>query len=104
MNIQFNTDSKIDGNEKLEAYINSSMVKALNRFKEHITRVEVHLSEEHAGKSGKEDIKCTIEARLENRTPIAVTDIDQSIEKAFSGATKKLKNALDTIYGKMKDH
>jgi hypothetical protein len=38
----------------------------------HITRIEVHLSDENGKKEGHNDIQCILEARIEGRDPIAV--------------------------------
>ena len=45
MQIQVNTDSNIEGREKLTAHVRSVVESALNRFSDRITRVEVHLSD-----------------------------------------------------------
>lgn len=71
MKIQFNTDVHIHGTEALAAQVSASIEQALERFDEHITRVEVHLSDENAGKSGQHDQRCMLEARLEGRQPAA---------------------------------
>jgi hypothetical protein len=67
MKIQLNTDAHIDGNEALAAQVGAMVEQALDRFSEHITRVEVHLADENAGKSGRKDQRCRLEARLEGR-------------------------------------
>ena len=55
MKIQLNTDVHIEGTEALAAQVSASVEQALERFSEHITRVEVHLSDENGGKSGQHD-------------------------------------------------
>ena len=104
MTIQFNTDKNIIGNEKLETYINSTIADELDRFSEHITRIEVHLSDENSSKPGQNDKRCMLEARLENRKPIAVTNDAGTVEEAVSGALDKLKASLKTIFGKLQNH
>jgi hypothetical protein len=75
----------------------------LGRFKT-ITRIELHLSDENAGKEGPEDIKCMLEARLEGKKPIAVSNFADTNELAVDGAINKLKTHLETILGKMKNY
>ncbi len=104
MIIQFNTDKNIEGDEKLEAFVNTSITDELSRFKDHITRIEVHLSDENGDKSGRKDKRCMLEARLENRQPIAVTCLSDTIEQALFEALEKLKASLKTIEGKLKHH
>ncbi|MBP9152366.1 MAG: HPF/RaiA family ribosome-associated protein [Flavobacteriales bacterium] len=104
MTIQFNTDKNIGGNERLEAYVKTSITDELARFKSNITRIEVHLSDENGGKTGPKDKRCMLEARLENRQPIAVTSHADTIEKAVNEALAKLKASLDTTFGKLKQH
>lgn len=104
MTIQFNTDKNIEGNERLEAYVNTTIANALTRFSNHITRIEVHLSDENAGKTGPNDKRCMLEARLENRRPIAVTCHGGTIEQAVFDAIEKLKTSMETVEGKLKRH
>ena len=55
MKIQLNTDANIDGTEALAAQVRATVEHALAHFRAHITRVEVHLSDENGGKSGQHD-------------------------------------------------
>jgi len=104
MKIQFNTDKTINGDEKHEHHFTSLITKELKRFESHITRIEVHLSDENGGKEGLNDIRCLLEARLEGRQPIAVSCQDNTVEFAVSGAIDKLKASLETILGRLRDH
>ena len=69
MQIQVNTDESIDGGEDLSARVSAEIHSRLDRFSQHITRIEVHLSDEDGDKSGGSDKRCLIEARLEGRQP-----------------------------------
>ena len=104
MKIQFNTDKNIEGKVRIEAYMSEKINQGLKQFDEKITRIEVHLSDENAAKTGKDDIQCKLEARLEGLQPITVSSKDDSNEKAVSGAIDKMKAALTTVVGKMKSH
>ena len=104
MKIQFNTDVHIDGTEALSAQVAATVEQALKRFDEHLTRVEVHLSDENGGKSGPHDQRCMLEARLEGRQPVAVTDHAATLEQAVQGATHKLVRLLDSTLGRLHDH
>ena len=69
MQIQVNTDHTIEGHEALAARIRGVVENALSRMSDHITRVEVHLTDESGPKSGKNNKRCMMEARLEGRQP-----------------------------------
>lgn len=104
MTIQFNTDNNIHGTEKLEQYVNEKIKQGLGHFDQFVTRIEVHLSDQNAHKSVGDDIQCTMEARIEGAQPIAVTSKDSDKSKAVDLAIKKMKAALDTKVGKMREH
>ncbi len=103
MKIQLNTDVHIDGTEALAAKVSATVEQALERFGEHITRVEVHLSDENGGKSGPQDQRCMLEARLQGRQPVAVTDHAATLEQAVHGAAQKLAHLLDSRLGRLQD-
>jgi hypothetical protein len=44
-----------------------------------------------------------MEARLEGRQPIAVTDESSSLDGAIIGAADKLKSSLDSTLGRLTD-
>lgn len=104
MKIQFNTDKTVNGDERHEEFFSEQISKQLDRFQSHITRIEVHVTDQNGKKDGLNDIKCLLEARLEGKQPIAVSDQADTIERAVSGATDKLKASLETILGRMKNH
>lgn len=104
MKIQINTDKTIDGSERHMDYFSDQIAKELDRFQSHISRIEVHISDENGKKDGINDIRCLLEARLEGRKPIAVSDQADTIELAVSGAIDKLKAAVETIVGRMQNH
>jgi hypothetical protein len=104
MTIQFNTDNNITGSEELRVPLIALISEELGRFSQHITRLEVHLSDENGDKDGPNDIRCLLEARLEGRQPIAVTNLANTHEQAVEGAIKKLKTSLNTILGRLRNH
>jgi len=104
MLVQFNTDNNISGNERLQSYVESLLNDGLSRFDSHLSRVEVHLTDENSHKEGQKDKRCMLEARIEGLQPVAVTNHDETIEQAINGALSKLRSALDTVIGKLKKH
>ncbi len=104
MTIQINTDKNITGESRTEDYFSGQVERELDRFSEHITRVEVHFADENGDKNSPNDKTCKLEARMRNRQPIAVTAQDDVIEKAFNSALSKVKASMTTIVGKMQEH
>lgn len=104
MNIQFNTDKNIAGSEELNTYLSSILTESLDRFSDHITRLEVHISDENSSKGGQKDKRCLLEARFENLQPIAVSDHADTVQQAVKGAVEKMKASLDTVTGRLKNH
>ncbi len=104
MTIQFNTDHNINGKEKLTAPFIEQIAEELSRFSDHITRIEAHLTDENGKKSGGNDKRCVLEARVEGRPPIAVTSHADTYHQAVDAAIDKLKASLDTVFGKIANH
>jgi len=102
MQIQVNTDHNIEGREALAAHVEATITKSLSHFSQHITRVEVHLSDENADKSGQHDKRCMIEVRLEGRQPTAVTCEAPTVHQAVAGAADKMKSSLHSTLEKLR--
>jgi len=100
MHIQINTDHTIGGHEELAAWVSGVVEQALARVSDHITRVEVHLSDENSDKSGHNDKRCMLEARLEGRQPIAVTHDAPTLDQAVDGAASKLTRLIESTLGR----
>jgi ribosome-associated translation inhibitor RaiA len=104
MQIQINTIHNIKVHEALAAEISGVVESALSRFSDHITRVEVHLSDENSDKKvGHDDVRCMMEARLEGRQPIAVTHQEASLDQAVNGATDKLTRLIEHTLGRLRE-
>ncbi|MET0237151.1 MAG: HPF/RaiA family ribosome-associated protein [Kibdelosporangium sp.] len=100
--VQVNTDHNIDGGEKLATYVTTELTSSLTRFDRWLTRVEVHLSVDAAGRI--EDKRCVIEARPAGAQPVVVTHHAGSVDEAYNGALQKLEKVLDTKYSRAHDH
>jgi ribosome-associated translation inhibitor RaiA len=104
MTIQINTDKTLTGEKRSIDFFTSQIAEALERFESHITRIEVHLKDENGKKDGLNDISCLLEARLEGRQPIAITNQASTVDLAVTGAIDKIKAAIETIVGKIQKH
>jgi len=100
MQIQINTDHNIAGHEALAAQVTEVVESALSRVSDHITRVEVHLTDENGDKHGQSDKRCMMEARLEGRQPIAVTHQAATLQQAVDGAADKLTRLIESTLGR----
>lgn len=100
MQIQINTDHHIEGHEALAAWATGEVRSGLSRFNASVTRVEVHLSDENGHKSGPDDKRCVMEARVQGRQPLAVTHNAPSLYLTVTGATEKLSRLIDSTLGR----
>jgi len=100
MQIQLNTDSHIAGSEALSAEVKSKTQAALKRFAERITRVEVHLGDLNSSKSGPDDKRCVVEARVAGLNPVSVSHQAPTLSLALDGSLEKMISALGSALGK----
>jgi ribosome-associated translation inhibitor RaiA len=103
MQININTDRTIENRSGLDEHVQAVVDAAIHRFSEHITRVEVHLSENNSQKSADGENRCLMEARVTGYQPIAVSDHNATLHQAISGAADKLKRAIDSALGRLHD-
>jgi hypothetical protein len=102
MQFQLNTDSHIQGDERLSTIAQTAVTGALGHLTGRLSRIEVHLADVNgAAKGGPDDIRCTIEARPEGMQPQTVTHNDATVEAALRGAGKKIRAVLDSEFGKL---
>ena len=104
MHVEVNTGNGVENTESLQRWATEHLVETLSRFQQDITRIEVQLTDENGGKSGAEDKRCMLEARLAHHQPIAVSHHAETQDEAFRGAARKLLHALDHTLGKLRDH
>lgn len=103
MQINVNTDKTIERHAGLDEHVHKVIEAALHRFGEHISRVEVHLSENNAQKSSDGDIRCLMEARVNGYQPIAVSAHSATLHQSINGAADKLQRAIDSTLGRLYD-
>jgi hypothetical protein len=87
--------------DRLAEVAKNTVVAALGHLKDRLSRIEVHLADVNAAKGGDDDILCTIEACPEGMQPQAVTHADANVEAALRGASRKIRNLLDSEFGKL---
>jgi ribosomal subunit interface protein len=103
MQININTDKTIERSQGLDDHVENAVTAAVGRFGEHITRVEVHLSDENSQKSADGGNRCLLEARVTGYQPVAVSNHANNLHQAINGAADKLKRAIDSALGRLHD-
>jgi len=99
--VQINTDHNNQHDEALEAWITGVVEHALAHSSDHITRVEVHLSDEYGRKSGQHDKRCMMEALdPRGRNPVAAADHTATLDKAVNDAAGKLGRMIEIAVGR----
>jgi ribosomal subunit interface protein len=104
MLVSVTTDNNIDGSDKMRDYVEGLVEDVLGRFRDRITRVQVHLTDENGrAKSADNDKRCTMEARISGLKPIAVSEQAASLDQAISAAVGTLQKSLDRTFGRLGD-
>jgi hypothetical protein len=55
--------------------------------------VQVHLGDENGYKNGSNDQRCMMEARIQDRPPIAVTEMAATLDQVMDTAAEKLERS-----------
>ncbi|NQD91061.1 ribosomal subunit interface protein [Pseudomonas sp. CrR25] len=100
MQVQVNIH-QIEGDARLQKWIDATLTDRLERYSDLLTRIEVHISDENACKSGPDDKRCQIEARPKGLQAISVTHKAAGLEQAVDGAGEKMHHALEHLVGKL---
>lgn len=104
MLIQVNTDNHTEGSEELTRRVEAVIHSALGRFGDRLTRVEVHLTDQNSShRSGDQDKRCKMEARLAGLQPITVSAEGSTLEQAFDGAADNLEKLLKRTLRRLDD-
>lgn len=104
MKVQLNTGHNIDRAELALLDVETRVELALSVFESRITRVEIHLRDDSAGRTTGDDKRCMIEARPAGSAPVAVTCHATTVEAAVDGAIDKIHALLESQFGRLNDH
>jgi len=104
MQILVNTDHNITLAENSTDELETTVATALGHFGSHLTRVEVHLTDQSAGRSTGNDIRCLLEAHPEGLEPQFASDNASTVDIAVHGALHKMLRALETTFGRLEQH
>jgi ribosome-associated translation inhibitor RaiA len=103
MQVQVNHDNHLRIAEETSARLSQAVEDSLSQYADRITRVEMHLGDENAGKGGA-DKRCMLEVRLGHLKPVAVTHLAETLYLAIDGALEKMEHALGHTIGKLETH
>lgn len=95
MQIQVNTDHKVEGGERLVKWATSVVEATLGHLKSHLTRVEVHMNVESGSREDPQEFRCLVEARMEGHAPVAASHHDRLLEPAVDGAALKAARLVE---------
>lgn len=101
MIVQVNTGNTIEGSAAMTDGLETLIRDRLSRFEDKLTRVEIHVTDDNAGREAGDDKQCVIEVRPTGLGPVKVTDTARSVHQATVGALGKMVTALDRTYGKL---
>lgn len=106
MKIQINTEHALEGHQALAAHLCGVIENALGHLADHITRIEVHLSDENGEDQdrGQNDKRCLIEAHLDGCRPLAVTAHAATVHQSVVAAADKLARLVEGTLGRLHDH
>lgn len=100
MQFQFNSDNQVAGDDGLADRVEALVRSKLDRVKDRLTRVEVHVGDVNGPRGGGGDKHCVVEIRPNGMDPISATDQAISIEIAVRSAATKVLSAYDRQIGK----
>lgn len=101
MQIQINFGN-MASSDALWDYITAEVEQAMDRHKDRITRVEVHVQDVNASKGGV-DKRVMMEVRPKGLDPIAVEEQADDVYKAVRSAADKLATVLGRRFEKLAD-
>ena len=103
MQINVNTDRTIQNHQGLDEHVESVVRGSIDRFGDHITSVEVHLSNENKEKHADGGNSVMMEARVRGYQPIVIHDHSDDLRQSIKNAGGKLARALDSAIGRLQD-
>jgi len=90
----------MDKSDAIEAKVREAVEKAVGRFGDRVTRVEVHLGDVNAHKKGPDDKRCMMEARPAGSKPVVVEAVGEDLYAVISEAGQKLEKVLEKHFAK----
>ncbi|MEO8904831.1 MAG: HPF/RaiA family ribosome-associated protein [Polyangiaceae bacterium] len=104
MRIQIDHDDHVRGSNNRSQEIEATVRGALDRFGDHVTLVQIHLSDENGPRFSADDKRCLMEARVAHHSPITVSHRATNLQQAVMGAANKLERSIDQALDRARSH
>jgi hypothetical protein len=103
MKVHVHTDRNLVIDAELEARIASNAAAALAKFGPRIIRVDLHLTDQSAGRKAGPHVRCRAEAHPSGLPPVTVTHDAPDAKAALDGAVADLVSALGQTLSRLVD-
>jgi hypothetical protein len=104
MQVLVRTDNHIAAHEQhLIRFAEDEAHRALARFADRLSRVDVHLADESGRAEVSGDKRCTVEARPLRGQPVSVSSTGATVGDALTDAVRKLADLLDSRFARQHD-
>jgi ribosomal subunit interface protein len=90
----------IERTDAIDQRVHEAARKQLGRFAERLTRLEVHISDNNAGKSGPDDKRVLVEARPRSMDPVVADATGDDLYATIDAAAAKMRRLLDRHFDK----
>jgi hypothetical protein len=98
MRTQLSSDRTVTSDARLASFVTDEANRILKRFTDRLTRVEVHLRDLNAGRSGTPDKRCVVEARPARARPMSTTATARRLDTAIGMALRKMQRQLESFF------
>ena len=103
MKVHVHTDRNLVIDAELEARIASNAATALANLSARIIRVDLHLTDQSAGRKAGAHVRCLAEAHPSGLPPVAVTHDAGDARSALEGAVAGLASTLGHTFERLAD-
>jgi ribosome-associated translation inhibitor RaiA len=102
MQIRVHADEHIDSSEELTIRVEGVLQGSLDRYRDQVTLIEVHLSRRVPHHPGERDMCCRMEAHAGALKPLEVSHEAITLTEAIHAASAKLERAIHVALGRRK--
>jgi ribosome-associated translation inhibitor RaiA len=104
MQVRVDADDHIDSNDELANRVEGVVEGSLERYRDRVVLVQVHLSRHLHHRSGERDMCCRMEAQAGTSSPIIVSHEALTLTEAIHAAAAKLERAVHDALKRLKTH
>jgi ribosome-associated translation inhibitor RaiA len=103
MNVQVNSGHDVHCSEEYIKEIENTVLGSLERFRNALTRVEVFFGDENGTKTGANDKRCTVTAKMSHHDTLAATGHGDVFDAALDSALDKIVRVIESKIGRSID-